>query len=60
MVLNTPASDLPHRLISSGILAQDSHSAPGNLRHHVNPFGDDGQSKIPWMPIWLQTLSILC
>lgn len=60
MALNTAPNNVPHRSICPGTMADDSASPMEIPHQNLKPFRDHGQSNIPWIPIWLQTLSILC
>ncbi len=51
---------VPHRMIHLAITADVSEPTPELSHHNFKTFRDDGLSKIPWIPIWLETLSILC
>ena len=60
VALSAPPTNVPHRMVHLGMTA-DAHALTPELSHHsFKPFRDDGQSKVPWIPIWLKTLSILC
>ena len=60
LAFTSQQNSVPHRTLQAGTIGGDRDLTPEQPHFNFKPFRDDGRSKIPWIPIWLQTLSILC
>ncbi|MGD8847174.1 MAG: hypothetical protein PVI54_16750 [Desulfobacteraceae bacterium] len=59
LAFTSPPNSVPHRVLQAGTIGIGRDFTPEQPHFTFKPFSNDGRSKIPWIPIWLQTLSIL-